>query len=140
MEIRAATISFSKNIAKSTHCREMEIRRQLDVLDDIICNNFHCSKIDLVLQEFDNLKTELQSRYEKKGMTAVFRSKCRWIEMGERPTKYFFDLEKRNYIKKAITELQMEDETIIKNETQILDAIENYYYDNLYVCRHHNTG
>ena len=85
MEIRAATISFSKNIAKSTHCREMEIRRQLDVLDDAVCNNFHPSEIDLVLKEFDNLKTELQSIYEKKGMAAVFRSKCRWIEMGERP-------------------------------------------------------
>ena len=49
MEIRAATISFSKNIAKSTHCREMEISRQLDVLDDIICNNFHSSENDLYL-------------------------------------------------------------------------------------------
>ena len=58
MEIRK-TISFSKNNAKSTYCREMEIRRQLDMLDDIICNNFHSSEIDLVLIEFDNLKTEL---------------------------------------------------------------------------------
>ena len=31
----------------------MEIRRQLDVLDDIICNNFHSSEIDLVLKEFE---------------------------------------------------------------------------------------
>ena len=98
MEIRAATISFSKKIATSTHCREMEIRRQLDVLDDIICNNFYSSEIDLVLKEFNNLKSELQSIYDKKGMAAIFRSKCRWIEMGERPTKYFFNLEKRNYI------------------------------------------
>ena len=54
IEIRATTISFSKNIAKSTYLREMEIRRQLDVLDDIICNNFHSPEIDLVLKEFDN--------------------------------------------------------------------------------------
>ena len=132
MEIRAATISFSEDIAKSTYRREMEIRRQLDVLDDIICNNFHFSEIDLVLKEFDNLKTELQSIYDKKGMAAIFRSKFRWIEMGERPTKYFFNLEKRNYIKKTITELRMEDETTIKDETQILDAIENYF-NNLYM-------
>ena len=52
--------------------------------------------------------------------------------MGERPTKYFFNLEKRNYIKKTITELRMEDETTIKDETQILDAIENYF-NNLYM-------
>ena len=138
MEIRAATISFSKNIAKSTHRREMEIRRQLDVLDNIICNNFDSSEIDLVLKEFDNLKTELQSIYDKKGMAAIFRSKCRWIEMGERPTKYFFNLEKRNYIKKTITELRMDDETIIKNETQILDAIENYF-NNLYMSADSTT-
>ena len=87
MEIRAAIISFSKNKAKSTYCKEMEIRRQLDVLDDIICNNFHSSEIDLVLKEFDNLKTELQSIYDKKGLAAIFRSKCKWIELGERPTK-----------------------------------------------------
>ena len=113
-EIRAATISFSKKIATSIHRREMEIRRQLAVLDDIICNNFHSSEIDLVLKEFDYLKSELQSIYVKKGMAAIFRSKCRWIEMGERPTKYFFNREERNYIKKTITELRMEDEIIIK--------------------------
>ena len=48
---------------------------------------------------------------------------------GERPTKYFFNLERRNYNKKTISELQVEDETIVKNETQVLDAIENYFND-----------
>ena len=111
------------------------------MLDDIICNNLYSSEIDLVLKEFDNLKTELQSIYDKKGMAAIFRSNCRWIEMGERPTKYFFfNLEKRNYIKKTITELRMEDETVIRNERQILDAIENYFSNFSFVNRQHNTG
>ena len=48
-------------------------------------------------------------------MAAIFRSKCGWIEMGERPTKYLFNLEKRNDFKKTITELRIEDETVIKN-------------------------
>lgn len=135
MEIRAATISFSKNKAKSIYRREMEIRHQLNVLGDISCNNFHSHEIDLVLKEFNNVKTELQSIYDKKGLAAIFRSKCRWIEMGERPTKYFFNLEKRNYIKKTITELRMEDETIAKNETLIgLDAIENYF-NKTFICQ-----
>ena len=76
MEIRATTISFSKNISKTTYFREVEIRCQLDVLDGIICNNFDSSEIDLVLKEFDNFKTELQSLYDKKGMVVIFRSKC----------------------------------------------------------------
>ena len=107
----------------------MEITRRLQVLDEFICNNFHSPDIDQVLREFDDLKTELQTIYTKKGNAAIFRSKCRWVEKGERPTKYFFNLERRNYNKKTISELRMEDETIIKNETQVLDAIENYFND-----------
>ena len=53
--------------------------------------------------------------------------KCRWVEKGERPTKYFFKLEKRNYNRKTITELRIKGETTTNNERQILEAIEQYY-------------
>ena len=56
--------------------------------------------------------------YTRKGNAAIFRSKCRWEEKSERPTKYFFYAE-------------MENETIIKNKTQVLNGIENYF-DDLY--------
>lgn len=57
----------------------------------------------------------------------MFRSKCRWVENGERFTKYFFNFEKKNYKKKIITELRMEDDLILNNEKLILDIIEKYY-------------
>ena len=60
MEIRAATISFSKNLAKSTNSREMEITHQLHALDEFICNNFHSPDIDKVLNEFDDLKQNFE--------------------------------------------------------------------------------
>ena len=61
----------------------------------------------------------------------MYRSKCRWVEKGERPTKYFFNLEKRNYNRKVISELETETGEHITNETLILLEIE-YYYNNLY--------
>jgi len=97
MEFRAATISYSKNKSKLIHAREEELKSRLEELDPIICNNFNSPGIDLVLKEFDNLKTELQLIYEKKGRSAIFRSKCLWVEKGERPTIYFFNLEEKNY-------------------------------------------
>ena len=45
-----------------------------------------------VLQKYENLKTELRSIYEDTGRQAMFRSKCRWIENGERPTNIFLIL------------------------------------------------
>ena len=61
----------------------------------------------------------------------MFRSKCRWIEEEERPTKYFFNLEKQNYKRKTITELRLEDDKIVFEENEILKSIEDFYY-NLY--------
>ena len=131
MEIRSVTISFSKCKAKRISNREQELRRRIDQLDVIICENFSSPYIDGVLREYDGLKTELKSIYEEKGKQTMFRAKCRWIENGERPTKYFFNLEKSNYNKKTISELRLHDDSTTRNETVILEQIENCYR-NLY--------
>ena len=135
MEIRSATICYSKNKFKRIRNREQELIRQLDQLDGIICNNFSSPDIDGVLREYDELKTELQSIYEEKGKQAMFRAKCRWVENGERPTKYFFNLAKRNYKKKTIGEIRLQDDSITNDGNRILDQIENYY-KNLYMSDH----
>ena len=127
MEIRAATIAYSKKKAKVTTNSELEITRQLEILDRNICDNFNSPDIARILKEYENLKTELQSIYEEKGRAAIFRSKCRWVENGEYPTKYFFNLEKRNYNRKTTTELRIEGETTTNNERQILEVIEKCY-------------
>jgi len=33
----------------------------------------------------------------------MFRSIARWFEKGEKPTKYFFNVEKRNYDRRIVT-------------------------------------
>ena len=131
MEIRSATICYSKNKFKCIRNREQVLIRKLDQLDGTIFNNFSSPDIDDVLREYDELKTELQSIYEEKGKQAMFRAKCRWVENGERPTKYFFNLEKRNYKKKTISEVRLQDDSTTNDGNVILDQIETYY-KNLY--------
>ena len=130
MEIRENTISFTKRKAKAAFKREMEISKRLDELDHKMCNSDNVFDMDQILNEYENLKTEIQSIYEEKGHAAIFRSKCRWVEKGERPTKYFFNLEKQNYSKKTITELGDDDnDETIKEEAIILETIEKFYED-----------
>jgi len=77
MEIRNATISYTKYKTKASRDREEEIRHQLEQLDNTICNNFLSPDINQLLLHYDNLKSELQSLYENKGKQAMFRTKCR---------------------------------------------------------------
>ena len=134
MEIRTSTISFAKGKAQINRERELFVKDQLDELDRKICLSTDLQNVDHELKQYDNLKKELQELYEAKGEAARFRAKCLWIEKGERPTKYFFNLEKRNDNRKVISELEDEDGEIIENEKQILLEIERYYR-NLYTSK-----
>ena len=51
------------------------------------------------------IKKELEDILENRTRGAMIRSKAYWFEGGEKPTKYFFRLEKRNAMKKAISRL-----------------------------------
>jgi len=90
MEIRSTTIAYSKKKKFNLRNRETIIQRKLEELNKEICNNENLG--DDILMEFENLKkgTEI---YSMKVKEAMFRSRSRWIENGEKPTKYFFNLE-----------------------------------------------
>ena len=60
-----------------------------------------------------------------KSKATIFRAKCNWVENGE----YFFNLEKRNYNRKVINEIETEEGASIKDDKEILAKIEQYYSD-----------
>ena len=41
--------------------------------------------------------SKLEKLYETKAKGVIIRSRARWTELGEKNTKYFFNLEKKNY-------------------------------------------
>ena len=106
MEIRSNTISFAARKAKEFRKQESDLQKRLDEIDKSISNSSDNQNIEHKLKEFDRLKNELNRLYETKGKGAIFRSKVRWVELGEKPTKYFLNMEKKNYNKKVISGTQ----------------------------------
>ena len=79
-----------------------------------------------------SLATKVENRlYETKARGAILRSKVKWVELGEKPNKYFFNMEKKNYNKKVIKELKRPDGKITVNDHEIMSDIETFY-KNLY--------
>ena len=58
---------------------------------------------------------------------AILRSKSRWHEEGERNTKYFFSLEKRNHDNKTITKIKVGEDSYIEDQFEILEEQKNFY-------------
>ena len=109
MEIRAETIRCSKTERFNTKAREIAIQLKLEDWIEKYCNDTNLN--DEILTEFEALKNELNEIYSTKGKETMFRSKVKWVEQGEKPTKNFFNLEKRNY-DEIIAQLKISGEII----------------------------
>ena len=62
------------------------------------------------------------------------RSKARWYENGENKSKYFLNLEKRNFLRKKISKLKLSNDEEMDNAKTILQE-EKTFYKNLYSTR-----
>ena len=134
MEIRGLTIAYSKNKAKKQRKSESDLQIRLEELDKQIADSTDSALTNNALTEKEILKQKLQLFYERKANGLILRSKARWTEKGEKPTKYFFNLEKRNYIRKKISELELSDGKPSCKEDEILKEIENFY-EKLYTSK-----
>ena len=61
----------------------------------------------------------------------MLRSRCRYEDLGGKPTKYFINLENRNYQDKVIQQLIDENGKEV-NETKDILEVQKNYYKNLY--------
>ena len=68
----------------------------------------------------------MEHLYEKKVEGIIIRSRARWHEHGEKNSKYFLNLEKRNHVRKHIRKLRLTG-VISTDPFEILDAERAFY-------------
>ena len=78
---------------------------------------------EAVLRDINSRIKEIEIAQAKR---AAFRAKVRWVKEGERNTKYFFSLEKRNYNAKTITKLLCGNHSITQ-QADILAEMSRFY-------------
>ena len=87
--------------------------------------------MDAILREIRDCRATLESIYKVKTDGCMVRARANWMEYGERNSKYFISLEKRNQKQKVITRLHSHTGQIITKSKDILDE-EKYFYQQLY--------
>ena len=121
MEIRGKCISFSSYLAKRNRINEKNLIDDIKVLEENTTNS------ELLIAK----KAELEELRKQKIKGSIIRSKANWIENGEKPTKYFCNLEKRNFTTKIIPQIETDSGDIIIDQEKILSEIKTFY-QNLY--------
>ena len=82
---------------------------------------------DALVTDYEGAKTELENLHNYIADGAILRSKVRWYEEGEKCSKYFLSLEKRNKTSSCIRKLLTEDGQEITNPEHIRKEIKSFY-------------
>ena len=92
MELRSTTICYSKNKAKET-CDNIE---QAILESEILEKEISKEPTDEKLKKYHENKALTENYNNEKANGAILRSKISWAEFGEKKSKFFLNLEKRN--------------------------------------------
>ena len=130
--IRAHAINFSKRKSKERNKKEKTLQEELSKAKE---------ELELTLSDLNALRylvaqEKLETFYEEKTKGIIIRARVRWHEYGEKSTKYFLNLEKRNHVKKHIRKLVISG--VIKTDPFCILKEQERFYRDLYKSKNYD--
>ena len=122
LKIRGETIKFSCIQKK---CQLREDKDLITDIEQLESTGFVNSQLLL------DKKAMLETIREERIQGQMIRSRIEWLHEGEKPSKYFSNLEKRNYLEKTVKRVQDKNGQFIKEQKDILEYIKTFY-ENLF--------
>ena len=137
LRIRGRTIPYSKRKNKEKWQKQKLLEEKIEHLENELSKVVESSNTDSHIQQIMNQlvyeKEKLQLLRNQNLQAEVIRSKAQIYEQNEKPTRYFCNLEKKNYEIKLIKKLNIGNK-IILDQKEILSEIQ-HFYEQLYSSR-----
>lgn len=130
MEIRGKTIGYSVAKKKRLNKEENDLDENIDKLHAAYTKD----PSEINLTNLANAQNSLKILREKKIDGLIARAKARWHLEGERNSKYFCQLEKKNFTEKTVQQLIKENGDVVTEQVDILREQKDFYYK-LYMAR-----
>ena len=130
LEIRGQSISYSVNCKKNRLDNERVLIEKVKELECELLKSQNeannANKITNILSALKECNQELENLRNQQLNGTFIRSKARWIE-GEKPTKYFLNLEKRNFVNKQMVKMERSDGTLVFRQDEIMGEVFSFY-------------
>ena len=132
IRIQEESIKWSIHNAKLAKDEINDIEKELRKLDDIINNTTNKELHDLIHQR-EILTGRQNNYYQNAAIGAQIRARVKWIEQGEKNTKYFLNLEKKRQTNNKISCIHTSNGQYVYKSEQILREGAKFYSE-LYNC------
>lgn len=121
-EIQTFTTKFTKQRHSEEKQRISDLNKELEQL----YNNMDAGKGDESMA-IDSVRRELREIEEARARKIIFRAKSNWALYGERPSKYFLNLEKRKNKANTLHSLITNNGTVLTKSEEILNEGRTFY-------------
>ena len=118
---REESQTFSKNAASEINLIISQLSEKMDEMEQ----DLHACNHDIL----NNTKIELDELLDEKSKACIFCAKARFVDAGEKPTKYYLNLEKSRYAARMCNALYDEDNgnKLVTDSKAILGLQERFY-------------
>ena len=110
-----------------TKREETWLEKQLTEEIRILENNINANNVTLLEEK----RTELQAIWKRWLEGMIVRSGVKWLQDGEKASRYFCNLENRNYTSKSMCFIQWNNGDMVLDQEEIMEETKNLYV-NLY--------
>ena len=131
--IRGTSIAYATFKKKQEDNTLLELEFQLDKY----AKKYESKSDPEILSKIENIKSDINNIMQRKAHGAAIRSRTRYFEYGEKNSKYFLNMEKRNSNKHNITKLQIGDKVVI--DPDIILQEQSNFYKHLYTGNSKNV-
>ena len=110
--------------------KPQNIENKINALEDLlVCkqqNKATCYVLARIETDLSKLKKELEILRQPQIRAMMLRARVQYYEEGEKPSKYFCNLEKHKFSKKLVSRLNVNG-NIIQNQGDIINEMRAYY-------------
>ena len=119
LRIRGETIKFASYEKRKHNMTEQQLIKDIETLEksEMIQNP------QLVMDK----KAELETLRQQKIKGEMVRTRGHWLKEGEKPTKFFCNLENRNFVEKTMKKIKLSDGSFIVEQKEALHHIGRFY-------------
>ena len=112
--------------------RKKKMEKETKLMDEI--SRLESNIDEHHIENLNSKQRELEELRKEKLKGAFIRSRAKWVEEGEKPSKYFCHLESRNFTNKLIPKVEEDNGNVILDQQSILESTKQFY-ETLYSSR-----
>lgn len=121
-EIRKFSIDFSRKSRSQAKTRRRELEQALDILGR--SNLTHDPDKE---EEYLSYKRELAELELAEANKIIFRAKANWAQVGEKPSKYFLNLQKKKTKNQTMSQIYDNDGNLTTDPRKILETTSSFF-------------